>query len=253
MMAGHERADGREELVLPNGVTVVGDNFLPYLQAACRAYDLEHLGLVISGFSSMRVLAKEKLHEYLLAAGIEPSALLRDYQMALVLLLAAGDKERTDPGGRRITAIELARLCRLAISSHTTGEDQSDGASLVRRTAYQQFWDLESFDVFPRGMIMLREVSDLIPDEDSTWTRPSRRPSVFPFPPSLCLAFPYSHLLRASPQGASVQISYSALLTLIFPLEKLSRSSITSAAIYPLIRSARTMPGFKFPGSSCTA
>jgi hypothetical protein len=166
MMTGRERSDGKEDLVLPSGLAIVTDNALEYLVGACREYDLQHLGLVIAEFSSMRVGTREKLNETLAAAGADPAGLLRDYQMALVFRVAAGDPDRTDPTGKRISAIELARLCRLAISSRTLGEETDDVSALLLRVAYLQFWDLESYDIFPRGMIMLREVADALPEAD---------------------------------------------------------------------------------------
>lgn len=168
MVAGTTDALGRETLILPgSGISVVTENAFEALTQACRQFDLERLALHVSMFPAFRITQRAELEEAIRKEGADPKGYLRDYQLALILKVALGDRERESPGGRDPSPIDMMRLCRLLVASRSPADsDESDAAAVLVRTAYQQFWDLEGPEPFARGLIILNEVSELMPAED---------------------------------------------------------------------------------------
>lgn len=162
-----EDSPGPEKLVLPSGLTVVTDNALPYLLRSCRAFDLEQLACLAAAVSATRFARGSERRRSLTGADGESHPLLRDSWLALVLKLALGDRDRSGFGGAPPTGLALTRLCRLAVSSRCEA-DEGDlaPAEYLTRMAYQQFWDQENFNVWPRGLIILRDMLRIMPAGD---------------------------------------------------------------------------------------
>ncbi len=162
-----EDSPGPEKLVLPSGLAVVTDNALPYLLHSCRAFDLEQLACLAAAVSARRFARGGERRRSLTGVEGEAHPLLGDSWLALVLKLALGDRDRSGFGGTPPTGLALARLCRLAVSSRCEA-DEGDlaPAEYLTRMAYQQFWDQENFNIWPRGLMMLRDMVRVMPPGD---------------------------------------------------------------------------------------
>ncbi len=161
---------GSETLVLPSGLAVVTENALPAFLNSCSDLDPEHLLCLIAEIAGMKQKREGKaaLETAIRAEGGHPGALLRDHQLALILKTVI-----TCPGGshghREVDLRGLARLCKLITSSQCEAdraEATSSPASLLMRMAYQQFWDMEGLDSWPRGLIILREMATSLSQSD---------------------------------------------------------------------------------------
>jgi hypothetical protein len=162
-----EDSPGPEKLVLPSGVTVVTDNALPYLVHSCRAFDLEHLVCLIGSISAVQMARETERRRAPTWRDRPLEPLLRDYQLALVLKVALADSERTGSAGTQATGLALTRLCKLVVSSRSQADEGDlQPAEFFTRMAYQQFWDQVSFNVWPRGLLILRGMMDLMAEED---------------------------------------------------------------------------------------
>ena len=171
LLAGEDRP-GPETFILPSGLAVSSSNALPLLMGACRAFDLEHMACQVAEISAMKFDKDRKavLESALASAGADPRTILRDHQMALALKIAIGDPERQNPThGKKGTVPDLARLCRLVTGSRCDADlDKATFSvpSFLVRMAYQQYWDQEGLDFWPRGLMILREMAALLSSAD---------------------------------------------------------------------------------------
>jgi len=163
-----EDTPGVETLVLPrSGLVVLTENAFPYLVRALKEFDLESLARLVATVSARRINVNTRRTNPLVTGGQGSHPLLRDYLLALALKLALGDFDRPTASGAIPTGLDLARLCRLAVSSRCDADTEDlIPAEFLTRLAYQQFWDQETFNIWPRGLMMLRDMVRVMADED---------------------------------------------------------------------------------------
>lgn len=253
LLAGEDRL-GPETLTLPSGLSIVTENALPALVSACRTFDLEHLACLVAMVSAFRHDRQRTadMDRALQAEGAGPGTVLRDYQMAIVLRIALSDPERDDPGGQKATVQDLARLCRLVASSRCEadmGNATFSAPSFLLRTAYQQFWDLESLDSWPRGLIILREMAARMSVSDRYDINAAfARIYGLPFDTFVVLAFSLYALVTAQPGRRFAAEQFASSPDYDLPGEEVAAFLDLISSPLDQFRERASHPSVCFPG-----
>lgn len=147
---------------LRNGMYVPATDTTILLQHELRQLDAAHFALMVAGMSATRLMDHERVNSTVAKVG-HPAAILRHFQLALLLHLLFADAARTDWGGAKADMNDLADLCLMSgyvrAQADIRASDELEVAAMAYRTFYQQYWDFRDLTAWSRGLHVFRLAS----------------------------------------------------------------------------------------------